>query len=76
MQLFQPCSSPEQSKAIDDVPPGLVVDAGMTFCALAPGPGVESGDGAGSGMTFCAQPTIAQASAASAIDGHCREVRL
>jgi len=41
-QLFQPCSSPEQSKAIADL---------------------SSAIGVGSGMTFCAQPATAQASA-------------
>jgi len=67
MQLFQPCSSPEQSKAIADLSSGPRVSSGV--CALASGPGVGNGDSAGSGMTFCEQPTMAQASAANAIEG-------
>ena len=80
MQLFQPCSSPEQSKAIADLSPDLGDGWGMTFCALSSdlgdGGGVtfcalSSGLSVGSGMTgvtFCAQPMMTQASATSAIE--------
>jgi hypothetical protein len=61
MQLFQPCSSPEQSKAIADLSSGLDVGSEMTFCALSSvRPTVGS---AGSGITFCAQPAMPQARA-------------
>src|SRR5262245_58322743 len=80
MQLFQPCSSPEQSKAIADLSSDLGDGWGMTFCALSSdlgdGGGVtffalSSGLSVGSGMTgvtFCAQPMTTQASATSAIE--------
>jgi hypothetical protein len=35
MQLFQPCSSPEQSKAIADLSVGLGDGTGMTVCAVS-----------------------------------------
>ena len=80
MQLFQPCSSPEQSKAIADLSSDRGDGWGMTFCALSSdlgdGGGVtffalSSGLSVGSGMTgvtFCAQPMTTQASATSAIE--------
>src|SRR5262249_19803647 len=60
MQLFQPCSSPEQSKAIADLSSGLGGDTGMTFSASRTD-GVSETDcalsiGRGSG-TFCAMST-------------------
>src|SRR5215470_3578675 len=60
MQLFQPCSSPEQSKAIADLSPGLGDGTGMTFWALSISGGSRtdcalSMDG-GSG-TYCAIST-------------------
>src|SRR5215472_4021171 len=80
MQLFQPCSSPEQSKAIADLSSDLGDGWGMTFCALSSDLGdgwgvtfcaLSSGLSVGSGMTgvtFCAQPMTTQASATSAIE--------
>src|SRR5215467_2302111 len=80
MQLFQPCSSPEQSKAIADLSSDRGDGWGMTFCALSSDLGdgwgvtfcaLSSGLSVGSGMTgvtFCAQPLTTQASATSAIE--------
>src|SRR5690349_1033512 len=60
MQLFQPCRSPEQSKAIADLSAGLGDGTGMTFWPLSTGGGsgtdcALSIDG-GSGM-YCAIST-------------------
>src|SRR5215467_11281239 len=60
MQLFQPCSSPEQSKAIADLSAGLGDGAGMMFCALSTGG--ESGTNCalsidGGSVAYCAIST-------------------
>src|SRR5690349_11566279 len=62
MQLFQPCSRPEQSKAIADLSSGLGAGSGMAFCAFSIGP---TGGSAGSGITVCAQPAMTQARAST-----------
>src|SRR5262245_4458058 len=60
MQLFQPCSSPEQSKAIADLSSGLGGGSGMTLSALSTGGGFGTdcalSMGGGSG-TFSAMST-------------------